>query len=47
MAESYDEAYRRGKEESQGIRNPAPPPKNDSVKQGYEIGKSAGKKSGQ
>jgi len=45
MAESYDEAYRRGKEEAQGTRNPAPAPKNDSVKQGYESGRSSGQKS--
>jgi hypothetical protein len=43
--ESYDEAFRRGKEEAQGTRGTAPPPKNDSVRQGYEAGKAAGGKS--
>jgi hypothetical protein len=48
-SESYDEAYRRGKEEAQGTRaRPFPAaPANDSVRQGYVAGKSDGSKSGQ
>ena len=43
--ESFDEAYRRGLEKSQGTRGrPFPAaPANDSVRQGYEAGKDAGK----
>lgn len=44
MAESYDEAFRRGLEEAQGTRSPSPPPQNDAPKQGYEAGKAAGQK---
>lgn len=44
--ESYDGAYRRGFEESQGIRGKGETPKNDSVRQGYEAGKTAGNQSG-
>ena len=43
--ESYDAAYQRGVREGLGTQNPAPPPKNDSVKQGYEQGRSAGQNS--